>query len=123
MEDTAIGQVVVDEVLDNQPQRIPTMDEIIAQMGEKPLLPKPYISMTTTPNRKARRKAQQWARRRTRKFETWKLTLLSYGINPEDVLLERRERKKIKRLPPKTRTRTTTHNQRRKAAHVRRGRG
>lgn len=118
MQDTAIAQEVVEEVISNQTPRIPEMDEIIAQMGNVPLLPKPYISMSTTPNRRARRKAKQFAVRRMHRFETWKQTLLANFINPEDVLLERRQRAKIKRLP-RVRTRTTTHNQRRRAAQRR----
>lgn len=122
MEETAIAQEVVEEAIADAPVRIPTMEEVIAAMGEKPLLPKPYISMTTAPNRRTRRLAHQRQVRLMRRFETWKRTLLSYEINPEDVLMERQEKRKIKRLP-KVRTRTTRHNQRRRAAQGRKHNG
>lgn len=118
----AVAQEFVEEALAaeaaTQQSQVLSMDELVAQMGKNPL-PDGYISATMTPNRKARRLARQMTQRRMNRYLTWRRTLESFGIDPDIVLMDKREKRKIKRLPPKTRTRTTTHNQRRRAAHER----
>ena len=116
----AVAQDYVEQALSAQQATI-TMDEIIAQMGRNPL-PEGYISMSMAPNHKMRRLAQRRTRRLMNRMATWKRTLIANGINPEDVVVERRKKRGVKPKPT-PRTRTTTHNERRKAAQGRKHAG
>jgi hypothetical protein len=69
--------------------------ELVEQLAEKlkvPELPPGYLSVAPPTNHAMRRKAKQMAARAQKHRRTWARQLLAVGINPEDVLAERRRK-------------------------------
>lgn len=76
-------------------------EELVEEIAERLAQPEQtgptYLSVAPPTNHAMRRRAKLAKRRRERTFNRWWMRMLRLGINPEDVLAERK-RKAIERV-------------------------